>query len=69
MSFGQSFNCTAIQVLTAFSAVINGGNLMQPYVVSKVIDSDGEIAYEKTPTLVRKVISEDVYKRQRLKRQ
>jgi stage V sporulation protein D (sporulation-specific penicillin-binding protein) len=59
MSFGQSFNCTAIQVLTAFSAVINGGNLMQPYVVSKVIDSDGEIAYEKTPTLVRKVISEE----------
>ena len=59
MSFGQSFNCTAIQVLTAFSAVINGGNLMQPYVVSQIIDSDGEIIYEKTPTLVRKVISEE----------
>ena len=59
MSFGQSFNCTAIQVLTAFSAVINGGNIMQPYVVSQIIDSDGEIIYEKTPTLVRKVISEE----------
>ena len=59
MSFGQSFNCTAIQVLSAFSAVINGGNLMQPYVVSKIIDSNGEVTYEKTPTVVRKVISEE----------
>ena len=59
MSFGQSFTCTAIQVMTAFSAVINGGNLMQPYVVSQIIDSNGEIVYEKTPTLVRKVISEE----------
>lgn len=59
MGFGQSFNCTSIQVLTAFSAVINGGNLMQPYVVSKIIDSNGEIQYEKTPKLIRKVISEE----------
>jgi len=59
MSFGQSFNCTPIQVLSAFSAVINGGNLMQPYVVSKIIDSGGNVTYEKNPTLIRKVISED----------
>lgn len=59
MSFGQSFNCTAIQVLTAFSAVINGGNLMQPYVVSKIYDSNGDVTYEKTPTVVRNVISEE----------
>ena len=59
MSFGQSFNSTAVQVLSAFSAVINGGNLMQPYVVSRIIDSNGDITYEKTPTLVRKVISEE----------
>ncbi|MDD5945920.1 MAG: penicillin-binding transpeptidase domain-containing protein [Clostridia bacterium] len=59
MSFGQSFNCTAIQVLTAFSAVINGGNLMQPYVVSKIYDSNGDVTYEKTPTVVRKVISKE----------
>ncbi len=59
MSFGQGFNCTAIQVLTAFSAVINGGNLMQPYVVSQIIDSNGDVTYEKSPTLVRKVISQE----------
>lgn len=59
MSFGQSFNCTAIQVLSAFSSVINGGELMQPYVVSKIISSAGEVTYEKKPTLIRKVISED----------
>ncbi len=59
MSFGQGFECTAIQVLSAFSAVINGGDLMQPYVVSKIMDSDGNVTYEKTPTLVRKVISQE----------
>ena len=59
MSFGQSFNCTSIQVLNAFSAVINGGNLMQPYVVSKVIDSNGNVTYEKSPTVIRKVISKE----------
>lgn len=59
MSFGQSFNCTAIQVLSAFSTVINGGKLMQPYIVSKIVNPNGEVTYEKNPTLVRKVISED----------
>lgn len=59
MSFGQSFNCTPVQVLSAFSAVINGGKLMQPYIVSKIVNSEGEVTYEKNPTLIRKVISED----------
>ncbi|GFI61767.1 stage V sporulation protein D [Clostridiales bacterium] len=59
MSFGQSFNCTALQALTAFSAVINGGNLMQPYVVSRIVEPNGEISYEKKPTIIRKVISEE----------
>ncbi|MEA4972168.1 MAG: penicillin-binding transpeptidase domain-containing protein [Candidatus Metalachnospira sp.] len=59
MSFGQSFNCTAIQVLSAFSSVINGGDLMQPYIVSKIVNSNGDVTYEKKPTLIRKVISED----------
>lgn len=59
MSFGQSFTCTAVQVLSAFSAVINGGDLMEPYVVSKILDSYGNVTYEKTPTLVRKVISKE----------
>lgn len=59
MSFGQSFNCTSIQAITAFSALINGGNLMKPYVVSQIIDESGNIVLENKPELVRKVISEE----------
>lgn len=58
MSFGQSFNCTPIQAITAFSAVINGGNLMKPYIVSQVIDKEGKIIKENKPEIVRKVISQ-----------
>ena len=59
MSFGQSFNCTSIQALTAFSALINGGNIMKPYVVSQIIDSSGAVVLENKPELVRKVISKE----------
>lgn len=59
MSFGQSFNCTPVQALTAFSALINGGNIMKPYVVSQIVDSSGNIVLENKPELVRKVISQE----------
>lgn len=57
ISFGQTFNCTTIQILTAFSALINGGNMMKPYVVSQVIDTKGNVVYENKPEVVRQVIS------------
>ena len=56
-SFGQGFNCTPIQILTAFSAVINGGNLMRPYVVSQILDASGNVIKENEPKIVRRVIS------------
>ena len=58
-SFGQGFNATAIQSMNAFAATINGGNLMKPYVVSQIIDKDGNIIEEHTPKVVNKVISQD----------
>ena len=58
MSFGQSFNATSLQVLNAFCSVINGGNLMRPYVMSQVIDKDGNVIEENKPEVVRKVISQ-----------
>ncbi|MBR2594347.1 MAG: PASTA domain-containing protein [Firmicutes bacterium] len=58
-SFGQSFNVTAIQAVVALSAVINGGNIMKPYVVSQVIDKDGNIVSENKPEVLRKVISQE----------
>jgi len=56
-SIGQGSNVTTIQAISAFSALINGGNLMQPFVVSHVLDSDGNIVQENHPTITRRVIS------------
>lgn len=58
MSFGQTFNCTSIQMATAFSALINGGNLVRPYVVSQIVDSNGIVVKENGTEIVRKVISQ-----------
>ncbi|MDR1663622.1 MAG: hypothetical protein LBR83_01690 [Clostridiales bacterium] len=58
-AMGQGFNNTAIQAVTAFSAVINGGNFMKPYLVSQIVDENGNVVKENTPQVVRKVISEE----------
>ena len=46
MSFGQSFQITAIQMLRAASSVINGGNLVTPHFAVKSVDSDGQTVAE-----------------------
>lgn len=61
-SFGQRFKVTPIQLITAVSAVANGGNLMKPYVVREVLDEDGNVVSETEPTVVRQVISEKTSK-------
>lgn len=58
-SFGQGFNTTALQALMAFNATINGGKLLKPYVVSQVVDSNGNVVKENTTKVVRQVISEE----------
>lgn len=62
-SFGQSFAVTAIQVLTAINAIGNGGKLVQPYVVSKVLDGSGNLVKETKPVVKRQVISQSTSKR------
>ena len=62
-SFGQRFTTTPIQQITAFSAVINGGKLMQPYIVKSVTDQNGNVIQNTEPTLVRQVISEQTSRR------
>ncbi len=57
-SFGQTFTITPLQLITAVSACVNGGKLMQPYVVEKMLNSDGSLAYERKPVIQRQVISE-----------
>ncbi|MBQ7896540.1 MAG: PASTA domain-containing protein, partial [Oscillospiraceae bacterium] len=57
-SFGQTFTITPLQLITAVSACVNGGKLMQPYVVEKMLNTDGSLAFEQKPTVRRQVISE-----------
>ena len=57
-SFGQRFTVSPLQLLSAFSATINGGYLMQPYVVQSVSDSEGTILRRTEPTVVRQLVSE-----------
>ena len=61
-SFGQTFKLTPLQLVRAISAVVNGGVLMEPYLVSQVLDADGNVVLEQTPTQVRRVISEETSK-------
>ncbi len=58
-SFGQTFNITPLQLITAISACANGGYLMQPYLVQEVLDADGNTVSATEPTVVRQVISEE----------
>ena len=57
-SFGQTFTITPLQLICAVSACVNGGKLMQPYVVRQLLNPDGSVAYEREPKMVRQVISE-----------
>lgn len=57
-SFGQSFQVTPIQMITAISAIANGGKLMTPYVVQKQLDENGNVISETRPIVRRQVISE-----------
>ena len=61
-SFGQTFKITPVQLVRAISAVVNGGNLMEPYIVSEVIDVQGNTVLKQEPTVVRQVISAETSK-------
>ena len=58
-SFGQTFKITPLQLVRAISSVVNGGNLMEPYIVSQIVDGDGTVLLSQEPTVVRKTISEE----------
>ena len=58
-SFGQTFNVTPLQMVTAVSACVNGGYLVEPYVVRELVDDNGDAVYTHDSTPVRQVISEE----------
>lgn len=57
-SFGQSFQITPIQLISAYCAIANGGTLMQPRIVKELTDSEGNIVKTFEPVAVRNVVSE-----------
>ncbi|MCX6023570.1 MAG: penicillin-binding transpeptidase domain-containing protein [Chloroflexi bacterium] len=63
-SFGQGINVTPVQMITAVAAVVNGGNLMRPYLVKAVDTPQGMRTYQ--PVTVRRVISEETASKVRL---
>ena len=64
-SFGQANKITPIQMITAYAAVINGGYLVTPQVVDKIIDANGNVIKDYTPVIKRQVISEETSKTMR----
>lgn len=58
-SFGQTIKPTPIQMVRAVGAVINGGYLLEPYIVSEVLDEDGNTVEQNSRTVIRQVISEE----------
>ncbi len=57
-SFGQTNKVTPLEMITAYAAVVNGGNLVTPYVVNKIVDTNGNIVKQFEPQIKRQVISE-----------
>lgn len=58
-SFGQTNKITPIQMITAYSAVVNGGYLVTPHIVDKITDSNGNVIKSFDTDVKRQVISED----------
>ena len=58
-SFGQTFKITPLQLVRAIASVVNGGNLLEPYIVSEIVDADGNTVMQAEQTVVRQTISRE----------
>jgi len=63
VAFGQGISVTAIQLVSALSAIANDGVLMQPHIVKRFVDVNGQTVREFSPTVVRRVVSTDTARR------
>ena len=62
-SFGQRFEVTPLQMICGFAAVINGGDLVRPYVVQTISAQDGTVVQNTQPEVVRQVVSRQTSQR------
>lgn len=60
MAIGQGIAVTPLQILCAISAIANGGELLKPYIVKKVVDPDGNVVKEGKKEVVRNIMTEQV---------
>ena len=58
-SFGQTFKITPLQLVRAIASVVNGGNLMEPYIVSEVVDAGDNTVLKQEPTVTRQTIRKE----------
>ena len=58
-SFGQRFTITPIELITAYSAIANGGSLLKPRLIRELRDDDGNVITRYEPEIIRKVISKE----------
>lgn len=56
--FGQGMSVTSLQMAMAMASIANGGKLMRPYVVRKIVDQAGRVVEETSPKVIRRVLSE-----------
>ncbi len=57
-SFGQNYNCTMVQMASAFCSLINGGTYYQPHIVTKITDANGNTIETIEPTVLKQTVSE-----------
>ena len=58
-SFGQTFKITPLQLVRAIASVVNGGYLLEPYIVSEILDADGNTVLKQEPTVIRQTVSKE----------
>ncbi len=65
IAFGQGFVTSGLEIVRAYSALANGGNLVDPYIIDHIEGSDGKILVSNTTRLIRQVISPELAKTMR----
>lgn len=63
ISFGQGISVTGIQMITALSAIANGGVLMKPSIIESITDEKGQVVQSFKPEVVRKAVTEETAKK------
>lgn len=66
ISFGQGFVTTGLEIIRAYGALANGGNLMEPYLVDRIESSDGQVHFSHAASVVRRVIEPEIARQVRV---